>query len=253
MHTAVIIGTGNVATHLFEVFKTNSFLKTIQVVGRTAKGLAPFKNQVTVATDFKTITEADIYFIAVTDKAIAPVSNYLGDRNGIVVHTSGAVSMGVLSASSKGVFYLLQSFSKDQKVVYNRVPICIEASSVSGLDFLKKLGNSISETVYELSSEQRKKLHLAAVFANNFSNHMYAVAAQLCEKNAIPFELLHPLIQETAQKITKLSPKEAQTGPAKRNDILVLQEHLEVLDDKTQQRLYKTISEAIIEFHEEKL
>ena len=138
----------------------------------------------------------------------------------MVVHTSGSVPIDTISAKRKGVLYPLQSFTKEKEIDFSTVPLCIEASNKDDLVVLKKLANTISKSVFEVSSIQRAQIHLAAVFANNFSNHMYTIANELCEKEGLPFDLLKPLIMESTAKLQVLKPDKAQTGPAIRNDIL---------------------------------
>jgi len=145
---------------------------------------------------------------------------------------------------NKGVFYLLQSFSKEKEINFSNVPICLEAENKSDLTKLEKLASLLQGNIYHLSSLQRKKIHVAAVFVNNFTNHMYTIAHNICEEHNVPFNILQPLIEETSQKIKNLTPKEAQTGPAKRNDMETIKNHLNLLS-KSQQELYLKITQSI--------
>ena len=169
------------------------------------------------------------------------------------MHTSGSVAINELQTKRKGVFYPLQTFSKDVAVDFSNIPVCIEANNAADLKTLNGLASQLTNSVHEISSEQRIKLHLAAVFINNFSNHLYQIAHQICKDDAISFELLKPLIQETANKIRILNPEEAQTGPAMRNDILTMQRHLSDLKDPIHKKLYQMLSESIKQAHEKKL
>ena len=151
------------------------------------------------------------------------------------------------------MFYPLQTFSKQTEVNFKEIPICIETSVAKDLPVLKQLAHSISEKVFEISSEQRKKLHLAAVFACNFSNYMYSIAEDLCNQNEVPFEVLSALIKETAQKATLNSPKSVQTGPAKRNDQATIKQHLAQLNNADYKEIYKLLTQSIIQQDGKKL
>ncbi len=246
MLRVAIIGTGNLAQHLFDAFAACPTLEVVQVVGRNAKALKHFEKLSATSTDFKNIAEANVVIIAVKDDAIAAVSKYLRNKKGLIVHTSGSVSVDVLPAHNRcGVFYPLQSFSKDRKVDMKSVPFCLEANADADLDLLKKLAHKISDKVYEVSSEQRKVLHLAAVFVNNFTNHLYQIGKEICDEKGLPFEILQPLIRETAGKIEQLTPYDAQTGPARRGDSETIKKHLEQLKSSDHTEVYKVLSESI--------
>ncbi|PWL39100.1 DUF2520 domain-containing protein [Flagellimonas aquimarina] len=253
MLSIVIVGTGNVAKHLFNAFAKSEEVKIVQVVGRNQNSLEGFSNIVPFSNDFAQIVDADVYIIAVKDDAIAKVSQSLASKKGIVVHTSGSVEMDSIVSPNRGVFYPLQTFTKDKALDFKSIPICIEAKQDESLKVVQMLGEDISEKVYVITSDQRKKLHLAAVFANNFTNHLYSISESICLQEGLSFELLQPLILETAKKIQSISPKEAQTGPARRNDKKSIQNHLSLLKDKKQTELYILFSEAIKKRYEEEL
>jgi predicted short-subunit dehydrogenase-like oxidoreductase (DUF2520 family) len=158
----------------------------------------------------------------------------------------------IKSVSNKGVFYLLQSFSKERKIDFSSVPICIEAETEKDLFLLETLAKSMSKNCYRIHSDQRKSLHVAAVFVNNFVNHLYHIGHEICEQNKVPFEILLPLILETANKITTLSPLEAQTGPAKRNDTKTIEKHIAMLN-KNQQEIYTLVTKSIYNIYGKKL
>ncbi|MDN3594539.1 Rossmann-like and DUF2520 domain-containing protein [Zunongwangia endophytica] len=245
MTKVVLLGAGNLASHLFKAFEANKFVEIIQVFNHREEKLKTFSALVDTTTAFSEIKEADFYIISVKDDAIAEVASQLREKEGIVLHTSGAINMSALAnLSNYGVFYPLQSFSKEKEVNFTEIPIGIEANTAENLKKLKTFAATISDSVYDISSEQRRILHVAAVFANNFSNFMFTTAAEICEKHEVPFEILQPLIQETFLKIREVSPKDAQTGPAIRNDKQTMQAHLHHLNED-QKKLYKTISEAI--------
>lgn len=249
----VILGAGNLAYHLTNCLLNNTLVEVVQVYNRGLEKIAYLKDTTAITNNSAELKEADIYIIAVSDNAIAEVSKNILLKNKLVVHTSGAVDMNELhSISNKGVFYPLQSFSKDKNVDFSEIPICIEASTKKELDLLEKLAKSISKNVYKINSEQRKSLHVSAVFVNNFVNHLYYLGNEICNENNIPFEILYPLIQETAKKIASLTPFEAQTGPAKRFDSETIEQHLELLS-KNKQEIYTLLTTAIQETYGKKL
>ncbi|WP_418501107.1 Rossmann-like and DUF2520 domain-containing protein [Flagellimonas sp.] len=253
MLSVVILGTGNLAMHLFRVFSATTGAQVVQVVGRNPESLRSFSEQVATTTETTSIKDADVYIIAVKDDAITEVSHYLDGKKGVVVHTSGAVGMDALTPENRGVFYPLQTFTKGKHIDFGKVPICIEAKEEQSLTLLRSLALTLSQNVHEVNSDQRKKLHLAAVFVNNFTNHLYGIGEEICEKEGLPFDLLKPLILETAEKIQSMSPKEAQTGPARRNDQKSIQDHLKLLNNDKHIALYNLMSEAIKQVYEKEL
>ncbi|MGN7514204.1 MAG: Rossmann-like and DUF2520 domain-containing protein [Allomuricauda sp.] len=249
----VILGTGNLAKHLYDAFTRAKDIYVVQVVGRNQEDLQQFSEYAAITNNFNAIADADVYVIAVKDDAITDVSNYLSNKKGIVAHTSGAVSLSAIQTTNKGVFYPLQTFTKGKAVEFSNIPICIEAEEKDSLETLRTLAASISENVHHIDSDQRKKLHLAAVFVNNFTNYLYHVGEELCLEEGLSFELLKPLILETANKVQIMSPTEAQTGPARRNDVKSMGNHLELLNKEEHSTLYKLLSQAIKQAHEEEL
>ncbi len=252
MLSVVILGTGNVAQNLFHAIDESEQVQVVQIVGRNEDVIKKYSNKTKASSSFENIVDADIYIITVSDNAIPEVSRKLSNK-GLVVHTSGATPAKSLIQDKKGVFYPLQTFTKDRLLDFSEIPICIEASDSGSLAMLKRLGQSISEKVYEINSEQRKQLHLAAVFANNFSNHLFHISQTLCEKEGLSFELLKPLILETVRKLETLSPLDAQTGPARRKDSKSMQKHLELLTLREHKKLYTLLSDAITKTYEKEL
>lgn len=239
-----ILGSGNVATHLINAFLKADDVELTQVFSRDLSAIEYLKNDVNITNSLQNLIPVDITIIAISDDAIAEFSNQLGIK-GIVAHTSGSVAINSLSNQlSKGIFYPLQTFSKDKPVDFNEIPICLEAENIDDLKLLKKLALSISSKVYEINSDQRKKIHLAAVFVNNFTNHLYHIGNKICDEHKIPFEVLYPLIKETAEKIQEVSPKNAQTGPAKRNDIKTIEKHLAQLSNQ-EKEIYAVLTNSI--------
>jgi len=149
----------------------------------------------------------------------------------------------------RGVFYPLQTFTKGVEINFEKVPICIEALEKEDLNMLKNLAESLHSPVYKISTEQRQTLHVAAVFVNNFSNQLYRIAHEITDAKHIPFDILKPLIQETAQKIDTLSPYMAQTGPAVRNDKKTIKRHLKLLENENHKELYELLTQSIKKTH----
>ncbi|UJH67109.1 Rossmann-like and DUF2520 domain-containing protein [Allomuricauda sp. SCSIO 65647] len=254
MLKVVIIGTGNVAFHLFKAFQTTDKVSVVQVVGRDKNVLSTFEDEAIIETDLKKVKQADFYLLAVSDTAIFEVAQQLRNKKGIVAHTAGSVSIDALNDHlSYGVFYPLQTFSKERPVDFSVIPICVEANTRTALARLEKLADTLSDSVYQISSKQRRQLHLSAVFVNNFPNHLFTIAATICRDHDVSFDLLKPLIGETANKIRFLDPQTAQTGPARRNDIETMQRHLDELKHPLHKKIYQLLSESIRQAHEEKL
>lgn len=241
-----IIGSGNVAQHLIKAFLKSSEVELIQVYSRKIESISHLINSEKITQNLNELKESDIYIMAISDDAIADISAQLPFSNRLVVHTSGSVSINILNNKNrKGVFYPLQTFSKNKEIDFSVVPINLESQNSEDYALLEKLAHQLSEKVYSVNSEQRKSLHVAAVFVCNFVNHLYQIGNEICEENKLPFEILLPLIQETAQKVKELSPEEAQTGPAKRNDIKTIESHLAFLNDENQKNIYQILTKSI--------
>lgn len=245
-----IIGSGNVAQHLITTFqnlkKSGSEIELAQVFSRKKETLGALLHPEQIITEYSDLLEVDLYIIAVSDDAIETVSNQLPFKNRLVVHTSGSMSLNVLHDNNrKGVFYPLQTFTKGKTVDFKTIPICLETENPTDYQVLDKIAKSISEKVYAINSQQRKALHVAAVFVNNFTNHLYSIGNEICQENQIPFDILKPLIQETVTKLNTLSPHEAQTGPAIRNDQKTIAAHEAFLTDEKQLTIYKILTQSI--------
>jgi predicted short-subunit dehydrogenase-like oxidoreductase (DUF2520 family) len=248
-----VLGGGNLAHHLTAILLKTNNVALVEVYNRTLDKIEHLKNNTSITTNLNQLKEADVYIICVSDNAIEEVSKKLNFKNKLVVHTSGSVAMNDLKCNAnKGVFYLLQSFSKDRAIDFTTIPICYEATSEKDEALLKKLATSISKNCYKINSDQRKNLHVAAVFVNNFVNHLYHIGHKICEEHKIPFEILLPIIKETAAKIETLSPYEAQTGPAKRNDTKTIEKH-KVMLTKNQQEIYTLLTKSIYNTYGKKL
>lgn len=248
-----IIGSGNVAHHLINAFSHESEIKLVQVFSRKPEAIAGIISSDKIISDYNQLESVDVIIIAVSDDAISEVSDQITLQNQLVVHTSGSVNMEALNDKNrKGVFYPLQTFSKSKAVDFKIIPVCLEAQNDSDYETLEAVAKSISEVIYKVNSEQRKALHVAAVFVSNFVNHLYQMGNEICAENHLSFDILKPLIQEVADKIITLTPKEAQTGPAKRNDTQTINAHLSFLTDENQKEIYKLLTKSIID-HGKKL
>ena len=245
-----IIGSGNVAQHLIVALQKSIIngaeIELIQVFARQKSTLSHLLDFNKITDDWKTLTEADLYIIAVSDVAISNVAEQIPYKNKLVVHTSGGISLEAIASNNrKGVFYPLQTFSKNKAVNFKTIPICLESQNANDYQLLQKVAQSISDIVIAINSEQRKALHVAAVFVNNFTNHLYKIGNDICIENNVSFEILKPLIRETAEKIMQLSPDEAQTGPAIRKDTKTINTHLSFLSDENQKNIYKVLTQSI--------
>ncbi|MEH6306389.1 F420-dependent NADP oxidoreductase [Olivibacter sp. CPCC 100613] len=247
----VILGSGNVATHLaFALKKAEYHIK--QVYSRDlnhAKYLADGIGAEPVDSLRYITTEADVYIIAVRDEAIFEVASELRLRNKILLHTSGSTDMEILKpfSSSYGVLYPLQTISKEVELDFSKVPLILEFSDQRTKEEILNMAFKLSPIIHEYSSEQRRCLHLAAVIACNFSNYLYAIAHNFLAEKKVDFDLLKPLISETAHKIQNYDPNEVQTGPAVRNDNNIIRKHLALLDEHPNwQQIYELISEDIV-------
>ncbi|MNJ94982.1 NADP oxidoreductase coenzyme F420-dependent [compost metagenome] len=246
MLKAVIIGSGNVAQHLIKAFLNSKKIELVQVYTRNSEAVTHLLASNKITNSLNSISEADIYIIAVSDDAIADISLKLPFTDRLVVHTSGSVALEQLDTKNRrGVFYPLQTFSKNKEVDFSKIPLCLESEQSNDYKILEETAKAISPLLYTIDSRQRQSLHVAAVFVNNFTNHMYTIGNQICNKNAIPFDILRPLIQETAAKIELLTPLEAQTGPAKRKDEKTIEKHLKFLKDDNQKAIYTLLTQSI--------
>lgn len=241
-----IIGYGNVGQQLYKAFKKSKKVTVLQVYGRSVEPKIKGKTQ--FINDFTQLLHADTYFLTVRDNAIEEVAKLLPENGTLLVHTSGSMPLDTIAGRKhRGVFYPLQTISQEVASDFNKIPICLEAENTQDAKLLKKLAKSISKKVVFLSSGERQKLHLAAVWVNNFSNHLFHLAYDYLTENQLDFQLLMPLILETTEKLKSVTPFEAQTGPARRHDTQTLQKHLALLEDPKQKEIYTLLSNSIQE------
>ena len=249
--TVVFIGAGNVATHLSQAMKNAGF-SILQIFSRTtesAKRLADI-SKCSYTTDIKKILpDADIYIFALKDDILQSVIEKMPANNGLWIHTAGSVNINIFNGFTEryGVIYPMQTLSVKRIMDFSKVPLFIEGNTSIMENEVRDIAAALSHNVTCMNSEKRRYLHLAAVFACNFSNHMYVLATQILKKRDIGIDhrILQPLIDETASKLYSMSPQEAQTGPAIRYDRNIIDRHLSMLDDENIRNLYITISECI--------
>ena len=245
----VFIGSGNVATHLAIAAKQKGHC-ILQVYSRSAENARLLAEKVN-AQYFDSLSQinqsADIYIFSIKDDVLSAVLGEMPATEGFWIHTAGSIPMNIFQPYHDlfGVLYPLQTFSKNREIDFEKIPLFIEANDSKIREQLQEFACSLSPSVHYIESEQRRYLHLSAVFACNFVNHMYAIAGQLLENNQIPFDILLPLIDETAAKVHQLHPREAQTGPAIRFDKQVMDSHIDLIDDPLIKELYRLISQSI--------
>lgn len=228
-----LIGRGRVATHMGKALLKAGH-KVVSVNSRTLAELPQ---------------DADVYIIAVKDSALQEVISKVtkGREGQLFLHTAGSMPLSVFEgyADNAGVLYPMQTFSMDREVDFREIPLFIEGADPR----IRAVAESLSAHVYELSTADRKYLHLAAVFACNFANHCYTLAADVLQKKGLPFDVMLPLVDETARKVHELHPTEAQTGPAVRGDQNVMQAQTALLDGKAKE-IYELLSQSIQEHKE---
>ncbi len=249
MKTVSIFGTGNVAFHMIKAISLLKNFQLHQVYGRNEKNLSTLCDQFCFEINFTSkladIEYADFYLVCIKDDAIADFIEKIAHPNIICMHTSG--SLELLNKNCRNaVFYPLQTFSKESDLNYAEIPFCLEAENESVLEEIIEFASAISDSVHKISTEQRRSLHVSAVFVCNFVNHLYSIGEEICQEKKVPFEVLKPLIKETALKVQQISPKEAQTGPAKRNDQKTIANHLNGLSSEQQKTIYQLLTNSIL-------
>ena len=253
----VLIGAGNLATHLGKALHAAGH-DMVQVFSRTmqsAETLASLLDAEPLTDMAQVRDDADVYIFSVKDSALEQlISQLCGGEKKVFLHTAGSMPMSVFrgKALHYGVLYPMQTFSKQREVDFSIIPCFVEANDEFALKQIEGLAGQISHRVYQLSSEDRKYLHLSAVFACNFANHCYAVSQELLQQHGIPFDVMLPLIDETAAKVHGMTPKEAQTGPAVRYDENVIGKQIQLLENQPYfQKIYDCMSKSIHELESE--
>jgi predicted short-subunit dehydrogenase-like oxidoreductase (DUF2520 family) len=242
MLKVTVLGTGNVASHFIKAFDESKDIEVVQIFNHHKSSLNDF-NKFETTTEVKTLKPADVYLICIKDDAVQDLVNQI-NVEGIVAHTSGSLPL-LDSTNRNAVFYPLQTFSKDKELSFKDLPLCIEAEASLDVDILKSLAKNIQSKAYDVDSKQRQELHLAAVFVCNFVNHLYHIGHEICLEKDLPFDILRPLIKETADKINFKHPKEAQTGPALRQDQSTINRHIQQLENPNYKELYRYLTTSI--------
>ena len=250
MISVVLLGAGNVATHLYKAFSKAENVSVVQWYNRTRTSISYYVNDVDITDNLNELKDADIYILAVSDDSIAQLSQDLPFNNRLIAHTSGSVAMHDLDKKNKiSVFYPLQTFSAAADLDITEVPICVEVYKKENRQLLKDLAKAIGCKPHKISTEQRQSIHLAAVFLNNFTNQLYRIGHEICESNNLEFDIMKPLILETAKKIQNMSPYKAQTGPAKRNDKKTIKRHLKQIESEEHKAIYELLTASIKKTH----
>lgn len=243
-----LIGTGNYAWHLSHLLVEAGMEPEVHF-GRSKEGFQEFDHlgHSRQTDDLSALREMEVVFMAVSDKSISSVSAEFQDLDLLLIHVSGGKSIEAIKGKRKGVFYIPQTLTKGRRIDLGNITLCLEADQSKDLAWMAELGEKMKLKWLEVDSDKRKHLHLAAVFASNFTNHMYAVAEEYLEEHDIPKDLIHPLIDETSRKALEIGPLNSQTGPAKRNDIPTIKKHIKMLKDVRLRRLYRHISNHIFD------
>lgn len=242
-----IIGTGNLSFHLAHAFDQAHNCKLVQLIGRAQTKPKDYPVECFYSHKLEELKNVDLVILAVSDNAIQKISYELPQTTALVVHTSGSIPLLSLNKKlRRGVCYPLQTFSKHNLVDFSQIPFCLETENAKDTKLIEQALAQISRKIYILTSDQRSKLHLNAVMVNNFTNHIYALSYKLCKKHQIPFDILHPLIQQTTETVMNHPPDENQTGPAKRNDTITIQKHLDLLTENNITELYRFISNQLL-------
>ena len=252
--TYYIVGTGNTAWFLATKLHAAGHLCK-GIYGRDISKAAELANTVNANAYMLTNgipDDADVCILAVSDNSIEEVSGKLSFSTTLLLHTAGAVSSNTLkgAANNYGVIWPIYSITKNQLPVTRNIPTAIEVNTTDSLALIHKIADSYTDNVYEGDSDTRKRMHLAAVFSNNFSNHLFSVAEKLCEEYGIPFNTMIPIIAQTAERINTQSPFTLQTGPAERNDTATMKDHLQLLNQHPEwEKMYKSISASILKMY----
>lgn len=250
----IFIGAGNVASHLAPALERSGAGHVVQVYSRniaSARGLASaLENAVAIDDQSQVIPDADVYIVSLVDHAVSEVLSRIPRNKALWLHTSGSLPMDVLESMSGsiGVFYPLQTFSKGVDVDMAEVPLFIEGSSPEVADRIRRIAERVTPKVHYADGDLRKRMHIAAVFACNFTNHMFTIADDLLRRDGLSLEVLHPLLKETVRKALNGSPAQGQTGPAVRGDREVMEAHESMLDPQLAE-IYRMISASIYNRH----
>ena len=242
----ILLGAGNVGHHLCKAFNKSQQIDLVQWYTSDKNKITSSGLDTEIIDDLANIKSADIYIISISDSYIGDLSKELDISDKLVVHTSGSLDFTILdNKNRRGVFYPLQTFSKNKELEMSKVPICIESENNQDLMLLEKISKYIDCKSYKINYEERRTLHLAAIFSNNFVNHMFTIAKEILDSKNLDFNILKPLIDETVDKIHKLDPENVQTGPAIRNNNGIIINHIKALKKQDHKRLYEFMTKLI--------
>ena len=239
-----ILGYGNVGRHLAKAFYDKKSIELVQIYDRSAIADDDRPGNTATTDQLADLFPADIFLLCLKDDIIEDIAYQIPHQNAIIAHTSGSLGL-MKGVEHSAVFYPLQTFNANIPLDYQKIPVCLEAKLSIDFKIREKLVVELGAKAYPIDSQKRQYLHLAAVFVANFTNFCYQQGHDICKDNNIPFDILHPLIEQTAQKIKMMTPKEAQTGPASRGDLSTMNRHLSQLNDPEKKEIYQLISQAI--------
>ncbi len=251
MKNVVVIGAGNVAWSLAPAIAEAKGYHLSQIyarnISRASLLATTIKYNVDITEDISSISKADIYIISLKDDAIGEIVDKLPRHEALWLHTSGGVPIDALAPlpGRRGVLYPLQTFSRGRKLPFSNIPVFIEGDTLEALEEIKSLASSLSGNVTFADSDMRRKMHIAAVFACNFTNHLWAVATELLQDDGMNFEMMKPLLVETINKAFETGAYDGQTGPARRGDTEVITGHINSIDSEAYRNLYRILSRSI--------
>ena len=242
----ILLGAGNVGHHLSKAFNKSTEIDLVQWYSRDNSKVSYNDIDTEIINDLSKIKSADIYVISISDSYVGEISKKLNVSEKLVVHTSGSLDLSIIDKKNRrGVFYPLQTLSKNKEIELAKVPICIESENNKDLVLLETISKYIGCKTYKIDYNERKILHLAAIFSNNFVNHMFTIAKEILDDKNLDFNILKPLINETVDKIHKLDPENAQTGPAIRNNNEIILNHIKTLKKDDHKKLYELMTKLI--------
>jgi len=242
----ILLGAGNVGHHLSKAFNKSTEINLVQWYSRDNSKVSYNDIDTEIINDLSKIKSADIYIISISDSYVGEISKKLNVSGKLIVHTSGSLDLSIIdNKNRRGVFYPLQTLSKNKEIELAKVPICIESENNKDLVLLETISKYIGCKTYKIDYNERKILHLAAIFSNNFVNHMFTIAKEILDDKNLDFNILKPLINETVDKIHKLDPENAQTGPAIRNNNEIILNHIKTLKKDDHKKLYELMTKLI--------
>ena len=250
MITVVLIGAGNLAIKKQKIIDISSGVDLIQWYNRKLKKIRSFENKISITDKISDLKPADIYLIAISDDAIAKISEKI-KTSALVVHCSGSVAIDeLLCNSKKGVLYPIQTFSNMPLATFNKLPFIIETENKNDFELLQDLVLKIGGKPIEMNSQKRSYIHLIAVMINNFGNHLIELGENIAQRQDIPFPIFLPIIEETHKNAIEIGARNSQTGPAKRKDNKTINRHLDLLSDEEIKKIYLGLTDSIKKRHD---